>query len=186
MITKRITTKKIITLAMLIALSAVLALVRIPIPPITTLAFDSLPGFVAAALFGPLVVGIVGALGHLFTALYSGFPFGAVAHLIVMATMFITMFVFGLIYRKGFKIPAAITALIVNGPISLIPFIFLFGWGMVVSMILPLSIAAAVNIVIAMIIIPILEKALKLDTRNKTLFDEKESVLEEKPIVSEE
>ena len=179
MITKGATTKKIITLAMLIALSAVLALVKIPIPPLTTLAFDSLPGFVAAALFGPLVGGIVGALGHLFTALYSGFPFGVVAHLIVMATMFITMFVFGLIYRKGFKIPAAITALVVNGPISLIPFIFLFGWGMVVTMVLGLTIASAVNIVLAMIIIPILQKALKLKSKSEPLLEPEETVVTE-------
>lgn len=153
-------TKKIILLAALIGLSAVLALVKIPIPPLTTLAFDSLPGFVTAALLGPLAGGIVGAIGHLFTALYSGFPMGALSHLIIMGTMFITMFVFGWMYRRNWRIPAGIAALVLNGPVSLVPFIFILGWGIVVTLILSLTIAAAVNILLAMIIIPILQKAI--------------------------
>ena len=93
--------------------------------------------------------------------------------------MFITMFVFGLIYRKGFKIPAAITALVVNGPLSLVPFIFLFGWGMVVTMVLGLTIASAVNIGLAMIIILILQKALKLNTKKEPLLEPNEMVVPE-------
>lgn len=152
-------TKKIVLFAVLIALSAVLAFVKIPIPPITTLAFDSLPGFVAAALINPVAGGIVGAAGHFFTALYSGFPMGIVAHVIIMVAMFVTMFVFGYLYKKGLKILAGICAVIINGPVSLVPFIFIIGWGMVAAMMLPLSIAAAVNVIIAMIIIPIVKKA---------------------------
>ena len=155
--------RKMILFAVLIALSAVLAYVKIPIPPIATLAFDSLPGFVAAALINPIAGGIIGAIGHFFTALYSGFPLGILSHGIIMGTMFITMLVFGLLYRNGMKTLAAIAAVLLNGPLSLVPFIFILGWGVVAGMIIPLTIAAFVNVVLAMAIIPMVKKAVSLD-----------------------
>lgn len=155
--------KKIVIIAMLAALSAVGALIKIP-SPVATVALDSLPGFVAAGLYAPAVGGCVGAVGHLISALVSGFPLGIPAHLIVAGMMFLAMFVFSVLYRKN-KVLAAIAAVVINGPISLIPFGFLYGWPFFFSMVLPLTIAAAVNVALAMLVLPILRRVLKTKSR---------------------
>ncbi len=152
--------KKMITVAMLIAMSAVGAFIKIP-SPVATVALDSLPGFVAAGLLGPWIGGCVGAAGHLISALINGFPMGIVMHLIVAVMMFLAMAVFGAVYKKS-RIPAAIIGIIMNGPAALLPFGFLLGWGFFVSMLLPLTVAAAVNVILAELVLPLLKKALRL------------------------
>ena len=161
--------KKMITIAMLVALCTIGAFIKIP-SPVATVAFDSLPGFVAAGLYTPVIGGCVGAAGHLISALISGFPLGVVSHLIVAAMMFLTMFVFSMLYRKN-KILAAIAAVVINGPVALIPFGFMFGWPFFVSMVLSLSIAAAVNVIIAMLILPVLKKVLKLEHSDNVIAE---------------
>ena len=159
--------KKLIIIAMLIAMSAVGAFIKIP-SPIATVSFDSLPGFVAAGLFVPWIGGCVGAAGHLISALISGFPLGILSHLIVAAMMFIAMLVFGLLYRKN-KIIAAIAAVVINGPVALVPFGFIFGWAFFVSMILPLTIAATVNVILAVVILPLVKKVIKVQTKKEAV-----------------
>jgi len=92
-----------------------------------TIAFDSLPGFLAALLIGPVYGAAIGALGHLFTAITSGFPLSVPMHLVISLTMALTMFGFGRVYRalggKASEIvrlaAAGITGLILNAPVSL-------------------------------------------------------------------
>lgn len=149
--------KKITVIAVLIALCVLGALIKIP-SPVATVAFDSLPGFVAAGLLTPVLGGVVGSIGHLISAIFSGFPLGVLSHVVIMCTMFITMFVYGLFYKKEKKIFAVIVGTLFNGPIGLIPFMFIINTGFYMAMVLPLTIAGFINILLATLILPRLKK----------------------------
>ena len=118
-----VSTKTLILIAFFIALSFVGAQIRI----FGSIAFDSLPGFLAALLLGPVYGAAIGFLGHLITALTSGFPLSVPLHLVIAVTMAITMYGYGLTYRALEKkcsetFTLAITGIvgtILNGPVSL-------------------------------------------------------------------
>lgn len=164
-----LSTKKLVITALFIALSFVGSNIKI----FGTIAFDSLPGFLAALLLGPVYGAAIGFLGHLFTALTSGFPLTVPLHFVIAASMAITMLGFGYTY-KAMKnkvsvlanfIITGIVGLILNGPVSLA-----FSIGAMTLMagkeaalglltLLPiLVLASAVNIVIAIILFKSLEK----------------------------
>lgn len=143
--------KEIVTYGLLIGLSAVLAFVTIP-SPTGTVAFDSLPAFVGAGLLGTQAGGIIGFAGHFLTALYRGFPLGVVSHLFIGLFMALTMIVYGYFYKRNKVMLAIISSVLINGVLSLIPFIFIFNLGFVISMILPLVVASLINVVIGTII----------------------------------
>jgi len=93
----------------------------------TTIAFDSLPGFLASLLLGPVYGAAIGFLGHLFTALISGFPLSAPLHGVIAFSMAITMLGYGLTFKSlsnkfSLKINLNLTGIvgvILNGPVSL-------------------------------------------------------------------
>jgi hypothetical protein len=76
------TTFRIVLLALFIALCAVGANIKI----MGSIAFDSLPAFLAAMLIGGKEGAIAGAAGHLFSALLAGFPLTLPMHLAVAAS----------------------------------------------------------------------------------------------------
>ena len=123
--------------------------IKIP-SPTGTVALDSLPGFLAAALFGGWGGALVGLLGHLFTAATAAFPFGLPIHLYVGLQMAVYVSVFGYLYRKGYKLAAVAVGVILNGvvaPLLLTPIRCGF------AMMLPsLTVGSAVNIVLAAIV----------------------------------
>lgn len=110
-------------MALFVALSFIGAHLRI----FGTIAFDSLPGFLAALLLGPTYGAFIGFLGHLFTALNSGFPLSFPLHLAVAAAMAGTMYGYGAAYKiliKRFSEAAALTVtgivgILLNAPVSL-------------------------------------------------------------------
>ena len=116
-------TKKLVIAAFFIALSLVGSYIKI----FGTIAFDSLPGFLAALLLGPVYGAVIGFFGHIFTALTSGFPFSVPMHIVIAATMAITMFGFGFTYKAlidrlpmaGTLIITGIAGILLNGPVSL-------------------------------------------------------------------
>ena len=116
-------TKKLVIAAFFIALSLVGSYIKI----FGTIAFDSLPGFLAALLLGPVYGAVIGFSGHIFTALTSGFPLSAPMHIVIASTMAITMFGFGFTYKALFdRLPMAgtliitgIAGILLNGPVSL-------------------------------------------------------------------
>ena len=124
MTTKTVPNTKILVLvALFVALSFVGSHLKI----FGTIAFDSLPGFLAALLLGPVYGAAIGFLGHLFTALTSGFPFSLPLHFVIAGTMALAMYLYGLTYRalkKKTPETAALTVtgivgLLLNGPVSL-------------------------------------------------------------------
>jgi uncharacterized membrane protein len=57
------------------ALSVIGSFIHLP-GPISTVAFDSAPGFFAALYFGPLDGAAVSGIGHIATSIINGFPLG--------------------------------------------------------------------------------------------------------------
>lgn len=141
---------------LLIALSAIGALIKIQ----GTIALDSLPGYFAALYISPLAGGLVAALGHFLTAITSGFPLTLPMHIMLMLVMGIVAYVFGVVGKRINGIIACIVATILNGPISTLIAAFtakviglpFSGIAMFTALVVPLTIASAVNIVIAYLI----------------------------------
>jgi len=117
-----ISTKNLVIVALFIALSYVGSYLKL----FGTIAFDSLPGFLAALVLGPVYGAAIGFLGHVFTALTSGFPMGPL-HLVIAASMAITMLGYGYTYKALVnRMPVAgalsitgVVGVILNGPVSL-------------------------------------------------------------------
>ena len=65
--------RRMVLMAMFIALSVVGAMLKIP-SPTGTVAFDSAPGFLGAALLGWREGFIIALLGHLVSGYSAGFP----------------------------------------------------------------------------------------------------------------
>jgi uncharacterized membrane protein len=150
------TPKRIARVAILVALSAVGAFIKLP-SPTGTVALDSAPGFVAAAAFGPGEGAIVGALGHLFSALITGFPLGFPIHLLVAASTIVWVALFGLVARKiniWVAIPVGIILNGVGGAALLIP---IYGLGIFATLVLPLLVGSTINIIIAVAVVKVLD-----------------------------
>ena len=144
--------KKISLLALMIALSAVGASIKIP-AVIDSVALDALPALLAAALLGVRAGAITGALGHLLSALIGGFPLGPM-HLLIALEMAVLVWVFGLFYKQNKKILALFIFILGNAFVAPIPFIFLMNMGFYVAIVPSLLIGSALNSVLAMILIP--------------------------------
>ncbi|WP_020575400.1 ECF transporter S component [Actinopolymorpha alba] len=141
--------RQIARMAILIALSAVGALIKIP-SPTGTVAFDSAPGFFAGVAFGGLPSAIVGGIGHLASALTTGFPLSLPVHLLVaIVVMPVSVVAFGYLARRTFLILAAVVAIALNaiaGIVVVMPFI---GAGPAIALLVPLLVGATANVVIA-------------------------------------
>lgn len=150
------TPKRIARVAILVALSAVGAFIKLP-SPTGTVALDSAPAFVAAAAFGPGEGAIVGALGHMFSALITGFPLGLPIHILVAVSMIVWIALFGIVARKvniWVAIPVGIILNGVGGAALLIP---IYGFGIFATLVLPLVVGSAINIVIAVAVVKVLD-----------------------------
>ncbi|HSQ33716.1 MAG TPA: ECF transporter S component, partial [Peptostreptococcaceae bacterium] len=114
-------TKKITLVALFIALSFIGSNIKI----FSSIAFDSMPGFLISIMLGPVYGAIVGLLGHLLTAITSGFPMTIPIHLIIGIFMAITIYIFGVSYRifkdknklLSWVVPTLL-GVIINGPIT--------------------------------------------------------------------
>lgn len=145
---KKIERRQWVVSGVLIALSIIGAQIHV----FSSIAFDSLPGFLGAMLIHPLLGGLIGLLGHLMTALYSGFPMTVPVHLITAGMMFVSCTIYGYGYRRWNLAIGTILGVIINGPFALaiaavymqevlgIPF-----YGTFFGMLIPLTLAASVN-----------------------------------------
>jgi hypothetical protein len=158
--------KKMTLCALLVALSFILANVRI----MGSIAFDSLPAFVGGLAIGGVYGAVIGALGHLLTATLSGFPYSIPVHLITAVIMAFTVYfytvAYELIIKSGSKVVAVICASIVgaalNGPLAvfalqsfLIP---MMGEAALFPFAVTLAAAALANIALAFVLYFMLEK----------------------------
>ncbi|MFP4021879.1 MAG: ECF transporter S component [Halanaerobium sp.] len=141
-------TSLLVKIAMLVALSVVGSYIKFP-GPLGSIALDSLPGYLGVIIIGGPAGGLVLALGHLLSALNSGFVLGAI-HFLIAVIMGICGLIFSYLIKKNTFLAVVITTLI-NGVVSaavLIPFFgvpFFYGTAPV------LTVASFVNILLAVI-----------------------------------
>jgi riboflavin transporter len=143
-------TRQIVLIALFIALSTVGAFIKIP-SPTGTVAFDSLPAFLAALLLGGIPGAIVGFLGHMASAASTGFPMTVPIHLFVGVLMAVIMLVVSFVAKKINPLVAMAVGIILNGVGAPAAFILLpkFGTAFFVNMVLPLTVGSIINIVVA-------------------------------------
>ncbi len=152
-------TRNITITAIMIALSFVLAFVKVP-SPTGSVALDALPAFALAGILGPVYGGIVGFFGHIATAANSGFFLGVHSHILIGLIMFASAYAFGFFYDKGMKILAVLSAFSINVVVSLAIFTYLNGVGFLTMMWAPLTVGAAINIILGLVVVGPVKKAL--------------------------
>ncbi|KAB2328596.1 ECF transporter S component [Cytobacillus depressus] len=151
--------RKIAFIALLVALTAVGAAIKIP-AVIGSVALDAFPALLAAAILGGPSGAIVGAMGHLLSAFIGGMPMGPF-HGIVAGEMAILAFVFAVLYRKGLKWQAGVLFVLGNAFAAPLPFMFLMSKAFYFSIVPSLFIGAAINTVFALILIPRLARLIE-------------------------
>lgn len=155
------TTVKLVYISVLIAISFIGSLIKIQ----GTIALDSMAGFFAALFLGPVSGALVGSIGHLLTAFTSGFPLTLPIHLIIVLQMAAFVYIFGWVYEKTNLVLASIVAIILNGVVAvmmLAPATVWYGLfpnnkSFIYLMIGPLTLASAVNIILACLIYKIIK-----------------------------
>lgn len=159
--------KMLSLLALFIALSAVGAAIKIP-AVVGSVALDAFPALLAAALVGAGPGAVVGALGHLLSALLSGFPLGPM-HLLIAAEMAVLAWIFGILYKNNKKIIAGIVFILGNAFVAPVPFIFLMNIGFYISIVPSLLIGSIINTLISLVLIPRLSSLITPNVKNREI-----------------
>lgn len=148
--------RKLILTAMVAAICAVGAMIKVP-AFILTAALDSAPAFLGVVFLSPILAGVAGLIGHFITALTSGFPLGPL-HIIIAVEMLIVVWVFGVMHKKGMHFWKWPVALVLNGIVAPLPFYFIispaFFWGALGSILM----ATVINLIIVAVVMPVLSK----------------------------
>lgn len=155
-------TKKLVLIALFVAMSFVGAQIKL----VYSIALDALPAFLAAAVLGPIPGALVGFLGHMLTALTSGYPFTMIIHLVIAVTMAVICWTFGKGYGKLPWIGNVGLAVFLNGIVATLLSVVAMEWAgivpqwqaMFLALIGPLTLASAVNVGLAGILALALEK----------------------------
>ncbi|MGE6513939.1 ECF transporter S component [Lysinibacillus sphaericus] len=142
--------------AMVAAICAVGAVIKIP-SFVSTAALDAAPAFLSVVFLSPVLAGVAGLVGHFITALTSGFPLGPL-HIIIAVEMFIVVWVFGVMHKKGLHFWKWPVALLLNGIVSPIPFYFIISPAFYWSALASIFMATVINLVIVAGVMPILSK----------------------------
>lgn len=142
--------KTISWLALLIALSAVGAAIKIP-AIVGSVALDVFPALLGAAMLGVSEGVVVAVFGHLLSALVAGFPLGPM-HILIAVEMAVLVWIFGVLYKKN-KIAASIVFILGNAFVAPIPFIFIMNIGFYTAIVPSLLIGSILNTVISLILI---------------------------------
>ncbi|MFC0297980.1 ECF transporter S component [Geobacillus jurassicus] len=145
-------TRRFAWIAVCLALSVIGSFIKLP-TFVGSIALDSAPALVAAAVLGPRAGAAVAGLGHLVSALIGGWPLGPF-HWLVALEMAGLGALFAAIYGRGWKLGSAVVFFIGNAFAAPLPLAVSFGWPFVFAVIPPLSTAAAINVLIAMAVMP--------------------------------
>ena len=126
-----------------------------------SIALDSFPAFLGTLLLGPAAGAFLGGVGHLMSALFSGFPLTLPLHVFIAVMMAATMYFFGLSREKtGNKFISGFVAYFVNVFVELGILIPILSWPVVVGMFIPLSLVTIVNIFLTEIVYAYLPESL--------------------------
>lgn len=151
--------RKMSLLALFIALSVIGAMMKVP-AIIGSVALDAFPALLAGAFFGAGPGAIVGAFGHMLSAVIGGMSLGPL-HFVIALEMAILVSVFAILFRKGKRLFASILFVIGNAFLAPVPFIFLFDFAFYIALLPSLFIGSFINTVIALAIIPSLTRIMK-------------------------
>ncbi len=152
----KLTTKELVIMGLMLALAAVLA--QFPING--SIGLDAMPAFFTAAALTPVLGGVVGAIAHLLIAGISGFVLGLPVHIVIAVMMFASCFVYGYVCKSVNRYVAVVAGVVMNGPVSLFVAAFFAkllgaefsGMVMFLALVLPLTMTAAINVVLADVI----------------------------------
>ncbi|WP_141433269.1 ECF transporter S component [Bacillus sp. 03113] len=147
-------------LAIFVALSTAGAFIKVP-AIVGSVALDSFPSLIAAALLGGPAGAVVAAFGHLISSFLSGMPLGPF-HLIIAGEMAILILMFAWIYQRGKKMIAGLVFLLGNALIAPLPFLFIMGKAFYVMIVPSLLIGSLLNIGLALLAIPRLYPVFKV------------------------
>ncbi|MEW6193964.1 MAG: ECF transporter S component [Bacteroidota bacterium] len=150
--------KRIARMAIFIAMCAVGSMIKVP-SPTGTVALDAAFAFFSAVAFGWREGAIVAALGHMLTALTTGFPLGLPMHLFISIQMAVWVTIFDITAKNIHLWFGAVLAVILNGPISSLLVIPIGGFGLFAALILPLTIGGFINVFIACTAYLIIQKS---------------------------
>ncbi|HYF94097.1 MAG TPA: ECF transporter S component [Symbiobacteriaceae bacterium] len=132
----------------------------IKLGPLST-AFDSAPGFLAALLLGPVPGAAVCFIGHLTVATLTGFPYGPGFHLLTALAMAGVGALGGFMARRAGPWAAGAAMVVANGVLA--PALLSFvpnplGRGLFAFLLLPLTVAAAANALVAVLAAKVLKR----------------------------
>jgi uncharacterized membrane protein len=150
--------KRIARMAIFISMSAVGAMIKVP-SPTGTVALDAAFAYFSAIAFGWKEGAIVAALGHMLTALSTGFPLSLPMHLFIAVQMSVYVSVFEVISKKIHLWVGAIAAVILNGPVSSILVFPIGGIGLSLALLVPLTVGSIINVFIAVTAYLIINKS---------------------------
>nr|WP_106784836.1 ECF transporter S component [Lysinibacillus timonensis] len=126
---------------------------------ITTAALDSAPAFLSILFLPPIYSGFVGLLGHLATAVSSGLPLG-ILHILIAIEMFVVVYGFSILNKKGFTFLKWMFLIVANGIVSPIPFYFIISPYFYFTSLPSLLVATIINVIVVIMLTPLLNKIL--------------------------
>ena len=152
------TTRELTAAGLLIAIAVILSYPMFKL--MGSIGFDAMPAFLGAAVIGPVAGGFIGSIAHMVSALLTGMPLSLPIHLVITGTMFMSCYAYGFARKHTNRYVAIGTGIVMNGPVSLglsslaamalgMPF---GGVLMFTTLILPLTLAASVNVILADVI----------------------------------
>jgi uncharacterized membrane protein len=145
--------------SMLVALTAMGSLLKIP-AIITSVSLDAFPALLAAAMLGGPAGAVVGALGHLLSAILGGLPLGAF-HVFIALEMALLILLSGYFFQKGKRVSAVVLFIAGNTLAAPLPFIFFIGKAFYIGILPSLFFGSLLNGILALVLIPRLESVLK-------------------------
>lgn len=157
--------RKLSWLALFIALSAVGASIKVP-AIVGSVAFDAFPALLAGAILGGGAGVTVGLLGHLLSALLSGFPLGPL-HILIGLEMAALVYMFTVLFKNNHRVSAGILFILGNTFAAPLPFIFLMDMGFYLAMVPSLLVGSMFNTVLSLIAIPRLTALFKQKNLNR-------------------
>lgn len=152
-------TKTLVLTALFAALAVIGSFIKIPIPPGTP-ALDAAPAFVSMAFLPAPFAAAAGAIGHIATSFTAGFPLTLPIHILIAAEMAIVVGVGAYLFKKGKKALAWVWVAISNGVLAPLPFYWIISPAVYVAVAPGLLMATGINVVVACIVLPFLQKKL--------------------------
>ncbi|MEW6508050.1 MAG: ECF transporter S component [Bacteroidota bacterium] len=150
--------KRIARTAIFIAMCAVGSMIKVP-SPTGTVALDAAFAFFSAIAFGWKEGAIVAALGHMLTALTTGFPLGLPMHIFIALQMSVWVSIFDVASRRIHLWVGIVIAVLLNGPVSSLLVIPIGGVGLFAALVVPLTIGGIINVFIASTAYLIIQKS---------------------------